>query len=248
MSKAIDLTEQQFGYLTVISATDKRDGTGSIIWKCQCVCNEITYASSRALRSGSKTSCGCKKKERAPNLKRRDLKDQRFANLVAIRPLEERIDGSIIWECRCDCGNVVNVSAKSLTSGNTKSCGCRNIEVARRRAREKASADCVAGTRLSYLTQTVFSHNTSGIRGVCYHKKAGKWIASINFQKKTYYLGCYDHKEEAEKARKAAEDLLWGPFLEEHIGPFKNEEERKEKLRAYLEEKISEELQYETEN
>lgn len=33
-----------------------------------------------------------------------------------------------IWHCYCDCGNEIDVSSVSLTSGNTKSCGCLQKE------------------------------------------------------------------------------------------------------------------------
>ena len=29
-----------------------------------------------------------------------------------------------VWRCKCDCGNEINVVRGSLTSGNTRSCGC----------------------------------------------------------------------------------------------------------------------------
>ena len=32
------------------------------------------------------------------------------------------------WECKCDCGNIVEVSTSALRSGNTKSCGCLTSE------------------------------------------------------------------------------------------------------------------------
>ena len=31
------------------------------------------------------------------------------------------------WLCRCSCGKTVSVSGKRLRDGNTKSCGCKNI-------------------------------------------------------------------------------------------------------------------------
>lgn len=56
------------------------------------------------------------------------IEGQRFGRLVVISPTEKRdTNGSVIWKCKCDCGNIVEVSAKSLTaeSGkNTRSCGC----------------------------------------------------------------------------------------------------------------------------
>ena len=33
-----------------------------------------------------------------------------------------------IWHCDCDCGGEIDVPSTSLTSGNTKSCGCLLVE------------------------------------------------------------------------------------------------------------------------
>lgn len=33
-----------------------------------------------------------------------------------------------VWKCNCKCGNIVNVPANALKTGNTKSCGCFNLE------------------------------------------------------------------------------------------------------------------------
>lgn len=32
--------------------------------------------------------------------------------------------GSVVWRCQCDCGNMVEVSARRLTRGKVRSCGC----------------------------------------------------------------------------------------------------------------------------
>lgn len=34
-----------------------------------------------------------------------------------------------VYECRCDCGNVVNVNANKLQTGHNRSCGCLKDEV-----------------------------------------------------------------------------------------------------------------------
>ena len=36
------------------------------------------------------------------------------------------------WECKCKCGNIIYVRVADLTSGNTKSCGCLQKEIARK--------------------------------------------------------------------------------------------------------------------
>lgn len=35
--------------------------------------------------------------------------------------------GSILWLCRCECGNEVTVIGSNLTKGNTQSCGCNKF-------------------------------------------------------------------------------------------------------------------------
>lgn len=56
--------------------------------------------------------------------KAKDLTGQRFGRLVALRDTGNRQSGAVIWECRCDCGNVKLVSSVHLTFGETQSCGC----------------------------------------------------------------------------------------------------------------------------
>jgi hypothetical protein len=51
----------------------------------------------------------------------------------------------------------------------------------------------------------LYRHNTSGIRGVSFNSKTGKWCASIRVDDVTISLGSYATKEEAAKARRAGE-------------------------------------------
>lgn len=57
-ANALDLTDQQFGKLTVI----ERIGTnknGSALWLCECQCGNKVPASATLLRRGNIVSCGC---------------------------------------------------------------------------------------------------------------------------------------------------------------------------------------------
>lgn len=57
--------------------------------------------------------------------KTRDLTGQRFGKLTVLAPTEKRIDGgSVVWKCRCGCGNTAEVSAGRLVRGKVRSCGC----------------------------------------------------------------------------------------------------------------------------
>ena len=60
--------------------------------------------------------------------KRRDnhsLIGQRFGKLLVIKDSGQRTEsGNVIWECLCDCGNIVYVSTSNLQNGSVRSCGC----------------------------------------------------------------------------------------------------------------------------
>lgn len=55
--KAIDLTGQQFGRLTIIERAPSR--AGKTRWRCKCECGEVRDVLTMHLRSGSSRSCGC---------------------------------------------------------------------------------------------------------------------------------------------------------------------------------------------
>ena len=59
----------------------------------------------------------------------------------------------------------------------------------------------------------MYKSNTSGVRGVYYNPKRGKWIAQIMFKQKCYYLGGFDKIEDAAEARAEAEEKIFGDFL-----------------------------------
>jgi len=60
--------------------------------------------------------------------KKKELAGQRFGRLVVLYDTGERKGGQVVWRCRCDCGNEVNVVGYNLTSGHTTSCGCYHRE------------------------------------------------------------------------------------------------------------------------
>lgn len=56
-----------------------------------------------------------------------DLTELKFGRLSVKRRSNQRNKYNVpLWECVCDCGNVVNVLTGNLKSGNTQSCGCLN--------------------------------------------------------------------------------------------------------------------------
>lgn len=58
----------------------------------------------------------------------RDLTGQTFNRLTVLYPLKERKNGSVVWHCKCECGNECDVVSPSLIKSRTKSCGCLKKE------------------------------------------------------------------------------------------------------------------------
>ena len=58
----------------------------------------------------------------------KDLIGLRFDRLTVISRENNATRGRTRWLCKCDCGKYIVVLGDSLRSGNTKSCGCLNID------------------------------------------------------------------------------------------------------------------------
>lgn len=207
--KAEDLTGKVFGRLTVLERTENRNSL--VTWKCRCSCGEITTASSHDLKTGLKKSCGCLRRE---GNRKMDITGNRYGNLTALYPTgKASSSGSMLWRCRCDCGNEVNVSVSDLNKGNNKSCGCLKIKY------QKLVHDrlhLVDGTCVEWLeSRKSRVDNVSGFRGV-FRKKSGKYSVTIGFKKKIYYLGTYEELDEAIEARLRAEEKIHQGFVAAH--------------------------------
>lgn len=53
-----------------------------------------------------------------------DLTGEKFGKLTVIKRIKDKSNNHIMWLCKCDCGNTKVVRGSSLTSGESKSCGC----------------------------------------------------------------------------------------------------------------------------
>ena len=186
----MELEGQTFGYWLVL---EKR---GENQWLCRCRCGTEKEVPESWLLSGVSKSCGCRP-DRAINLTGR-----RFGRLTVLEPLEKRAsDRSINWRCRCDCGKELVASSNNLRQNHYSSCGCMQITNAQN------SKTFVDGTCVEILlSEKIPTNNTSGCKGV--YRNGNKWQAYINYAGKRQFLGKYDRKEDAIRARKSAETRL----------------------------------------
>ena len=121
--KVENLKGKIFGKLTVLNRVENKNG--NTCWKCKCECGKTIEVLSYNLKNGNTRSCGCLQRKQTSNVRKKDITMEKFGNLTALYPINNRSsDNKIIWHCLCNCGNYIDVSISSLTSGNTSSCGC----------------------------------------------------------------------------------------------------------------------------
>lgn len=63
----------------------------------------------------------------------KDLTGFVFGRLKVISISDERVNRNVCWICECECGNIIETSARNLITGGTKSCGCYRREVLKNR-------------------------------------------------------------------------------------------------------------------
>lgn len=201
---AHDLAGKVFGELTVLHKAENQRKNGGLWWTCRCSCGNLYDVPGSLLVTGRRTDCG--RQNHRKNYAAADITGRQFNLLTALYPTEARdAKGSVVWHCRCGCGNEIDVSYNTLLYSNIQSCGCRKKEHNERLGTYLTHID---GTSIDMVkSKKLPSDNTTGFRGVYLIK--GKYVAKIVFQKKEYYLGIFDRIEKAVEARKEAEEILF---------------------------------------
>lgn len=96
------------------------------------------------------------------------------------------------------------------------SCGCIRAEKAtgKQLYTTHIEKNIKYGTNIACISNNIPNRlNTSGYKGVYWDNARSKWHAQIVFKGKAYNLGRYINKEDAIKARKEAEEKMFGKFL-----------------------------------
>lgn len=151
--------------------------------------------------------------------RRIDLTGKQFGDLTVINLSDRRgQNNTLLWECRCACGNTVYLHSYSLTHGHYKSCGCQQDIKRDTGLKEHIEQDSVNGTRKSSLRAKLHKGNKSGHKGVRWIESRRKWNAYIGFKGKNINLGYFNEKEDAIAARIKAEEKYHKPILEDEDG------------------------------
>lgn len=196
--KAMDLTGERFGKLSVLKRCPQNSPSGAT-WICQCDCGKIKVVPGSNLRSGNTKSCGCAKGKLAMETKMENgymppnLIGRKFGRLTVIEKSKQRNGKNPIWLCVCDCGKEREIIQENLLNGHTKSCGCLS---SRRTIGTRTLTHGASETRLYYVWRSmkarcqnpkVESYPYYGGRGI---KVCDEWKENFQaFQKWAFSTG-----------------------------------------------------------
>lgn len=227
---------RRFGRLTIVGRAEDRiypSGKKGAVYTCACDCGNKKDIIAASLCSGRTKSCGCMLREtsRREAIARAAAKRENWKTLIGqkfgkwtVLAIEDETDarGKHYVRARCDCGKISSVSINSLCRNQRSSTKC--VDCQKKETQEKLrGTEWSDGTALCNLTQKKRSNNTTGVKGVTFDKKSGKFRAYITCQGKHYSLGRYSSLEDARKTRERAEEELFDPILQAHGRPLTGE-------------------------
>lgn len=233
--KMKDISGVEFGYLTAIEPTDKRDRK-DVVWLCRCRCGNMIEMPATRLIGNNTLSCGCILKETIKrankyfggtslekSLKEEVVSTRSASGYVGVTRKRDKWQAYITYKRQH-----INLGVYSKLEDAVK---------ARARGKEAVMEDAAELLKIyeeihendealpnkatapkrdfSYEPRVINNQpttaakrvdNTSGYTGVAFRKS--KWEARICYNKLRYILGRFETQDEAIKARQDAEKLL----------------------------------------
>lgn len=122
----------------------------------------------------------------------KDLTGRRFGRLKVLSKTAQRKNGHLVWHCRCDCGNEVEVVSSYLLSGETLSCGCLKEYLEGYQLRDAYEAKRVNGVAMQlFKGKEPRKDSSTGYRGVTrYYTRVSeqeRYRAWVTVNGKRYY-------------------------------------------------------------
>lgn len=239
MGKFIDLTGQRFGMLTVIRRGENHISPTNpkkpyVQWYCDCDCgNKDILIRGDSLKTGNTKSCGCYAKIFAYNVG----KDNRLYNNYDLTgeygigwttntnkefyfDLEDydKIKDYTWYENDSD-GYIRTSFENKKIYFHRIIMDVHEFEIQvdhvggklSRNDNRKCNLRLVTNSQ-NQMNRPLISTNTTGIAGVYWSSRLNKWVATIEANCKKHTLGSFNNLEDAEKARKEAEEKYFGEY------------------------------------
>lgn len=190
--------------------------------KCNICGHEFSAPSSLLLdyiERGYCGQCGLNKMRAESEARAREHIGRQFGQLLVIDYAGSKKSSvnrnDIYMTCKClKCGTLTEIPLHRLKSNGVKQCkNCSRKNL--KKGQEIIHDASQEGTNvLSIYNRATNKNSKTGVKGVCWHSQTNKYRAYIYFKRKQYNLGLFATVEEAAKARKEAEEKIFGEFLE----------------------------------
>jgi len=226
MPKALDLKGKVFSRLTVIERDYSKNKRS--YWLCECSCENKTLKSidGYSLISGHTKSCGCLQKEYAKNCSTLFIKQYNKYDLDGEYGIGYTSKGDYFYFDIEDYDKIKDYCWNKDKNGYFTANGIRMnrlvMGVTDRRIIVDHIFHNVYDNRKEKLRKVTNSQNTmnsitpnnnsSGVKGVYWHKRDNIWDAFIKVNGEQIYLGRFANFDEAVKVRKQAEDEYCGEY------------------------------------
>lgn len=127
MGVALELEDKTFGKWKVKKLIGYEAKLHSRVWECECECGEIRKIPQGNLTTGKSSACNSCALTGLDRLSQRSAiyPGSRFGNLTIVE-LAGRTKSSktLLYSCKCDCGNERVVRSTRLKDGSIVDCGC----------------------------------------------------------------------------------------------------------------------------
>lgn len=118
-----------------------------------------------------------------------NLVGERFGHLLVCEKTKKRKNNYIVYRCKCDCGQFIEVSTRDLKNRNIKSCGCIQKD-------KKTKIEDLSGQRFDHLLVLSLAGSKNGkTRWLCVCQCGKKTITYANDLKsgKVKSCGCMQY-------------------------------------------------------
>ncbi len=227
MGKLKDLTGQRFGRLVVVRRAEdyiSPKGYKASKWLCHCDCGNKVVVRKSDLTSRRTLSCGCYGMEARYNSKKKyNIYDLSGEYGIGYTSKDEKFyfdleDYDLIkdycWHIN-EQGYVVSTTNlfHRIVMGSPDAI----FEIDHIQGETTRNDNRKYNLRITTKSQNMMnvglrSNNKSGVTGVIWHKRSGKWRAIIVINGKQIELGLFVNFEDAVKARKEAEEKYFGKY------------------------------------
>ena len=230
-----DIAGVEFGFITAIEPTDKRD-RGDVIWSCRCRCGNMLEITATRLILNNTLSCGCIQKESIKRINKffdgtsleKSLKDpvtseRSMSGYVGVTRKKDRWQAYITYKKKRIYLGVYDkledaVKARARGKQVVMEDAADLLEIYRSihendeplpKKSTEPKREFVRDQRVindQPTTASRRSDNTSGYTGIAFRQN--RWDARISYNKTRYMLGRFNTVEDAVNARITAENML----------------------------------------